>query len=209
MSAKERFSHPYKKCFVLFSNQWGISQSTPLRGPAFSLAHRPVSRFDMICNSPSLSPSLVDIVLFGLPVFKTCLLGRGFHTLIKNVSLSPNRCGISQLVMYSNVDLNFIIYKMKQCSLWIEHVSISVTLSVNHVNDDECFIFSVRFGIEGPVYLSGKGEKQSGEWFVDEQEQKIKKLDGSLAYNILQAVRIHMEVVEPHPNRPKLQLTLL
>lgn len=67
----------------------------------------------------------------------------------------------------------------------------------------------LRFGIEGPVYLSARGEKQSGEWFVDEQEQKIKKLDGSITYNILQAVRIHMEVVEPQPNRPKLQLTLL
>ena len=38
-----------------------------------------------ICNGPS--PPLADIVLFGfsLKVFKTCLLGRGFHTLIKNV----------------------------------------------------------------------------------------------------------------------------
>ena len=50
-----------------------ISQSTPLRasvladtpipwGPAFSLAHRPVSGFDMIYNSPN--PPLADIVYF-------------------------------------------------------------------------------------------------------------------------------------------------
>ena len=79
------------------------------------------------------------------------------------------------------------------------------------LDDVHCFhsFPFVRFGIEGPVYLTGKSEKQSGEWFVDEQEQKIKKLDGSITYNILQAVRIHMEVVEPQPNRPKLQLTLL
>uniref|UniRef100_A0A2N9GJF2 Uncharacterized protein n=1 Tax=Fagus sylvatica TaxID=28930 RepID=A0A2N9GJF2_FAGSY len=41
-----------------------------------------------------------------------------------------------------------------------------------------------------------------------EQQQKIKKMDGSLSYSVLQTVRIHMEVVEPQPNRPKLQLTL-
>ena len=29
-STRERFPHPYKKCFILLSNQHGISQSTPL-----------------------------------------------------------------------------------------------------------------------------------------------------------------------------------
>ena len=49
-----------------------------------SLPHRPVSGSDVICNSPSLL--LVDIVFIGLQlkVFKTRLLGRGFHTLISN-----------------------------------------------------------------------------------------------------------------------------
>ena len=67
--------------------------STPLRGSVSSLAHRPVSGSDTICNSPS--PPLVNIVFFGLSLsgflskFLKCicyLLGRGFHTLIKNVS---------------------------------------------------------------------------------------------------------------------------
>ena len=42
------------------------------------------------CNSPS--PLLVDIVPFGLPfkVFKTHMLGRGFYTLIRNVSFSSS-----------------------------------------------------------------------------------------------------------------------
>ncbi|KAF2312515.1 hypothetical protein GH714_034930 [Hevea brasiliensis] len=70
-------------------------------------------------------------------------------------------------------------------------------------------IIFYRYGIEGPVYLTTKGEKGGGEWFVDEQQQKIKKMDGSLSYGILQPVKIHLEVVEPQPNRPKLQLTLL
>lgn len=65
-----------------------------------------------------------------------------------------------------------------------------------------------RYGIEGPVYLT-KAEKGSGEWYVDDQQQKIKKMDGSLSYSVLQTVQIHMEVVEPQPNRPKLQLTLI
>jgi len=121
MSARERFPHPYKGCFVLLPNRCGISQSTPLRVPASllalvifsnrcgtpqstssgtpshvhplwgstsSLAHHPVSGSDTICNSSS--PPLADIVLFGLSlkVFKTCLPGRGFHTLIKDVSFS-------------------------------------------------------------------------------------------------------------------------
>ena len=96
--------HTLIRCFVLLPNRCGISQSTPLWGPAFSLAlvpfsnqcwtptkstslrgqhpcwhmlmstplwgsasslaYRPVSSFDIICNGPS--PTLVDIVLFGL-----------------------------------------------------------------------------------------------------------------------------------------------
>ena len=58
----------------------------PFQDPTSSLAHRPVSGSDTIHNSPS--PPLANIVLFGLPlkVFKTRLLGRGFHTLIKNAS---------------------------------------------------------------------------------------------------------------------------
>ena len=76
----------------------------PHRGPASSLAlrlvsislwcsasllaHCPIFGSDTICNSSS--SWLSNIVLFGLSlnVFKTHLLRRGFHTLIKNVSFS-------------------------------------------------------------------------------------------------------------------------
>lgn len=74
------------------------------------------------------------------------------------------------------------------------------------VIDKWCFY---RFGIEGPVYLTQRSEKGGGEWYVDEQQQKIIKMDRSISYGILQTVRIHIEVVEPQPNRPKLQLTLI
>ena len=58
----------------------------PLGDPTSSLAHRPVSGSDIICNIPN--PPLADIVPFelSLNVFKMHLLGRGFHTLMRNVS---------------------------------------------------------------------------------------------------------------------------
>ncbi|KAI4386870.1 hypothetical protein MLD38_004757 [Melastoma candidum] len=70
-------------------------------------------------------------------------------------------------------------------------------------------VFVPKYGIEGPVYLTERSEKGGGEWFVDEQQQKIKKMDGTISYGVLQRVNIHLEVVEPQPNRPKLQLTLI
>lgn len=57
--------------------------------------------------------------------------------------------------------------------------------------------------------MTQKGDKGGGEWFVDEQEQKIKKMDSSVSYSVLQAVVVHLEIVEPQPNRPKLQLSLI
>ena len=43
MSARERFPHPYKECFILLLNRFEISQFTPLQGPASSLALVPFS----------------------------------------------------------------------------------------------------------------------------------------------------------------------
>ena len=90
----------------------------PLRGSTSSLAHRPMSGSCTICNS--LSPPLADIVLFGLPlkVFKTCLLGRGFHTLIKSASFfsstdveSHRKCGrMHRLNFIWHPDEHFIWY---------------------------------------------------------------------------------------------------
>ena len=64
----------------------------PFRGSASSLIHRLMSGSDTICNRPS--PPLADIVFFELflsgfpPRFLKRLVGRGFHTLIKNDSFS-------------------------------------------------------------------------------------------------------------------------
>lgn len=59
------------------------------------------------------------------------------------------------------------------------------------------------------MYLMPKGQKGCGEWVVDEQQQKIRKINNEVSYGVLQTVMIHMEVVEPQPNRPKLELTLI
>ena len=97
---KERFPHPYKKCFVLLSSWYRISKFTSSR------AHRPVSSSNIICNRPS--PPRANIVLFELSlssflskfleplwtftfelpfkILRTRRLGKSFHTVIKNVS---------------------------------------------------------------------------------------------------------------------------
>ena len=69
------------------------SHNPPHGSPTSSLTHRLVTGSDTICNS--LSSSSVDIVYFdplhitvNLTIFQTRLLGRGFHTLIKNASFS-------------------------------------------------------------------------------------------------------------------------
>ena len=52
------------------------------------------------------------------------------------------------------------------------------------------------------------GDK-GGDWVVDEVHQRVTKPGTNISYAVLQTVRIHMEVVEPQPHRPKLQLTLI
>ncbi|CAL4937449.1 unnamed protein product [Urochloa decumbens] len=69
-------------------------------------------------------------------------------------------------------------------------------------------VFVPKFGIEGPIYLTPKGDK-GGDWIVDEVHQRVTKPGTNISYAVLQTVRIHMEVVEPQPHRPKLQLTLI
>ncbi|TVU48520.1 hypothetical protein EJB05_08158 [Eragrostis curvula] len=69
-------------------------------------------------------------------------------------------------------------------------------------------VFVPKFGIEGPIYLTPKGDK-GGDWVVDEVHQRVSKPGTNISYSVLQTVMIHMEVVEPQPHRPKLQLTLI
>ncbi|XP_052196214.1 exosome complex exonuclease RRP44 homolog A [Diospyros lotus] len=107
----------------------------------------------------------------------------------------------AQMASRASVELHTLIYFKKRPT--------DTEARIVKIRSNGFIVFVPKYGIEGPVYLTSRGGKGSGEWVVDEQEQKVKKNDGSISYGVLQTVRIHMEVVEPQPNRPKLQLTLI
>ncbi|KAL2609132.1 hypothetical protein R1flu_027705 [Riccia fluitans] len=78
------------------------------------------------------------------------------------------------------------------------------------IKSNGLIVFVPKFGIEGPVYLTGKKDtKDESDWIVDEQSQTTVSRDGKYRYKVLDKLVIHIEVVEPQPNRPKLQLTLV
>ncbi|KAJ4963256.1 hypothetical protein NE237_023195 [Protea cynaroides] len=106
----------------------------------------------------------------------------------------------AQMASRASVELHTLIYFRKRPT--------DTEARIVKIRSNGFIVFVPKYGIEGPVYLTEKGEK-GGDWYVDEVQQKVKKMDGSISYSILQTVRIHMEVVEPKPNRPKLQLTLI
>ncbi|GJT86469.1 exosome complex exonuclease RRP44 homolog A [Tanacetum coccineum] len=106
----------------------------------------------------------------------------------------------AQMASRASIELHTIIFFRKRPT--------DTEARIVKIRANGFIVFVPKYGIEGPVYLTMRGEKGGGEWVVDEQQQKIKKIDGSISYGVLQTVQIHMEVVEPQPNRPKLQLTL-
>ncbi|XP_045786078.1 exosome complex exonuclease RRP44 homolog A isoform X3 [Trifolium pratense] len=127
-----------------------------------------------------------------------------FQDRLQLTSISDNlnyRHRNAQMAGRASVELHTLIYFRKRPT--------DTEARIVKIRSNGFFVFVPKYGIEGPVYLTTRAEKGSGEWYVDEQEQKIKKMDGSISYSILQTVQIHMEVVEPQPNRPKLQLTLI
>ncbi|XP_019461134.1 PREDICTED: exosome complex exonuclease RRP44 homolog A [Lupinus angustifolius] len=107
----------------------------------------------------------------------------------------------AQMAGRASVELHTLIYFRKRPT--------DTEARIVKIRSNGFFVFVPKYGIEGPVYLTTRSEKGGGEWYIDEQQQKIKKMDGSISYSILQSVQIHMEVVEPQPNRPKLQLSLI
>ncbi|CAA0838150.1 ribonuclease II family protein [Striga hermonthica] len=106
----------------------------------------------------------------------------------------------AQMASRASVELHTLIYFRKRPT--------DTEARILKIRSNGFIVFVPKYGIEGPVYLVARGEK-AGEWTIDEQQQKIKKINGDVSYGILQTVRIHMEVVEPYPNRPKLELTLI
>ncbi|XP_022855042.1 exosome complex exonuclease RRP44 homolog A [Olea europaea var. sylvestris] len=106
----------------------------------------------------------------------------------------------AQMASRASVELHTLIYFRK--------MPTDAEARIVKLRSNGFIVFVPKFGIEGPVYLTPGGEK-TGEWFVDEQQQKLKKIDGSVSYSVLQTLRIHINVIMPQPNREKLQLTLV
>ncbi|CAL5368992.1 unnamed protein product [Camellia sinensis] len=100
----------------------------------------------------------------------------------------------AQMASRASVEVHTLIYFRKRPT--------DTEARIVKIRSNGFIVFVPKYGIEGPVYLTARGDKGGGgEWLVDEQQQKVKKSDGSISYGVLQTVRIHMEVVEPQPNR--------
>ncbi|KAF6154330.1 hypothetical protein GIB67_026786 [Kingdonia uniflora] len=107
----------------------------------------------------------------------------------------------AQMAGRASVELHTLIYFRKRPT--------DAEARIVKIRANGFIVFVPKYGIEGLLYLTPKGGSGAGEWVVDEEHQKVKKMDGSISYSVLQIVKIHMEVVEPQPNRPKLELTLI
>nr|CAD1835273.1 unnamed protein product [Ananas comosus var. bracteatus] len=106
----------------------------------------------------------------------------------------------AQMASRASVELHTLIYFRKRPT--------DTEARIVKVKANGFIVFVPKFGIEGPVYLTPRGEK-GGDWVVDEAHQRVTKAGTNISFGVLQTVKIHMEVVEPQPNRPKLELTLI
>ncbi|XP_039134558.1 exosome complex exonuclease RRP44 homolog A [Dioscorea cayenensis subsp. rotundata] len=106
----------------------------------------------------------------------------------------------AQMASRASVELHTLIFFRKRPT--------DTEARIVKIRSNGFIVFVPKFGIEGPVYLTRRGEN-GGEWMVDDVNQRVTKPGTNITYAVLQTVRIHMEVVEPQPNRPKLELTLL
>ncbi|CAH9099659.1 unnamed protein product [Cuscuta epithymum] len=132
-----------------------------------------------------------------------CKLPEIFDNKDKLTSIADNlnyRHRNAQMASRASVELHTVIFFRKNPT--------DTEAKILKIRTNGFIVFVPKYGIEGPVYLTSRGDK-SGDWLADENEQRIKKSDGTASYGILQTVRIHLEVVEPQPNRPVLQLTLI
>ncbi|KAK8940904.1 hypothetical protein KSP39_PZI010538 [Platanthera zijinensis] len=106
----------------------------------------------------------------------------------------------AQMAGRASVELHTLIYFRKRPT--------DTEARIVKIKANGFIVFVPKFGIEGPVHLTAKGDKQ-GDWSVDAKGQTMTKAGTNTSYRTLQTVRIHLEVVEPQPHRPKLELTLI
>ncbi|XP_051124050.1 exosome complex exonuclease RRP44 homolog A [Andrographis paniculata] len=108
----------------------------------------------------------------------------------------------AQMASRASVELHTLIY--------FRNRPTDTEARILKIRSNGFIVFVPKYGIEGPVYLMARGQKGvGGDWIIDEQQQSIRKADGKVSYGVLQTVNIHLEIVEPQPHRPKLQLTLI
>ncbi|KAK1431414.1 hypothetical protein QVD17_07873 [Tagetes erecta] len=78
-----------KQCLVVLPTDMGSYNPPPFGGPASSLAHRPTTGSDTICNIPARRTMILSALAAGTPSsaaphgFKTRHGRGGYHTLIK------------------------------------------------------------------------------------------------------------------------------
>jgi len=114
----------------------------------------------------------------------------------------------AQMAGRASVELHTVIFFKKRPT--------DAEARIVKIRSNGFIVFVPKFGIEGPVYLIGKGVTKGisdcttdGMWVVDEEKQTIGTSDGSHIFKVLDTIRVQIQVVEPQPNRPKLQLTLI
>nr|ATB19629.1 putative ATRRP44A [Callitropsis funebris] len=137
-----------------------------------------------------------------------------FHERTQLTSIADNlnyRHRNAQMASRASVELHTLIYFRKRPT--------DAEARIIKMRSNGFIVFVPKFGIEGPVYLtrkekpkeshSAKVSNEEVEWIVNEEQQTVTKADKSVSYKVLEPVTTHIEVVEPQPNRPKLQLTLI
>ncbi|KAH7283674.1 hypothetical protein KP509_34G018800 [Ceratopteris richardii] len=135
-----------------------------------------------------------------------------FHDKVQLNSLADNlnfRHRNAQMASRASVELHTLIY--------FRNRPTDAEARIVKIRSNGFIVFVPKFGIEGPVYLTPKAKDNNGEescknsadWIVDEEQQRISTRDGKRVYMVLDVVHVHIEVIEPQPNRSKLVLTLL
>ncbi|KAL3677411.1 hypothetical protein R1sor_027359 [Riccia sorocarpa] len=108
----------------------------------------------------------------------------------------------AQMASRSSVELHTLIF--------FKNRATDTEARIVRIKSNGLIVFVPKFGIEGPVFLTGKKDKkEESDWIVDEQSQTTASRDGKYRYKVLDKLVVHIEVVEPQPNRPKLMLTLV